>query len=364
MPLLLNMSGDDRELMIKVLTHPDFDTRLMPWKSAKQFHSFLDSHEVWERVAVYKEVLPQSADDSPTNFYAFVRKDVDLLLKDLLDSPEAHNMCLESQPVFANDGSRAYTDFASGTWLETVQAATRNTVNPDATPLEIFLYADGAEARSRKHRYHPLLLFLGNFTLDAMRSQRGYVRLAHMSVLAKEDFPQVSDKEFTRIQRNVLFGTLETAIKRLKELSYTGFYHDCTDGEQRFFVPTIAAFVGDIKEANDVFGIAPHPAMHSDISTLVCSQDMNKPTHQPATRTQKQMQEAIVKAKMLEEQSLNRDAKAALKEHSLSLSRLTPLANFAHVDDVFTLYYPDRLHHSNRGVAEDPTKTAEAELLY
>ena len=71
----------------------------------------------------------------------------------------------------------------------------RSTVNPDATPLGVFLYADGAEARSRKHRYHPLLLFLGNFTLDAMRSQRGYVRLAHMSVLAKEDFPQVSDKE-------------------------------------------------------------------------------------------------------------------------------------------------------------------------
>ena len=170
MPLLLNMSGDDRELMIKALTHPDFDARLMPWKSARQFHSFLDSHEVRtrlctmssagamslvmqllellcsqarERIAVYKEVLPQSADDSPTNFYAFVLKDIDLLLKDLLDSPEvcwqclcccigcgikvvpkalqAHNMCLESQPVFANDGSRAYTDFASGTWLETVQ---------------------------------------------------------------------------------------------------------------------------------------------------------------------------------------------------------------------------------------------------
>ena len=120
MPLLLNMSGDDREFMIKFLTHPDFDTRLVPWKSAKQFHSFLDSHEVhtslytmscaeamplvkqllellcsqvWERVAVYKEVLPQSADDSPTNFYAFVRKDVDLLLKDLLDSPEVCWQC-------------------------------------------------------------------------------------------------------------------------------------------------------------------------------------------------------------------------------------------------------------------------------
>ena len=71
----------------------------------------------------------------------------------------------------------------------------RSTVNPDATLLGVFLYADGAEARSRKHLYHPLLLFLGNFTLDAMRSQRGYVRLAHMSVLAKEGFPQVSDKE-------------------------------------------------------------------------------------------------------------------------------------------------------------------------
>ena len=73
-------------------------------------------------------------------------------------------------------------------------AAMRSIVNPDAVPLEVFLYADGAEARSRKHHYHPLLLFLGNFTLDAMRSQRGYV-MAHMSVLAKEDFPQVSDKE-------------------------------------------------------------------------------------------------------------------------------------------------------------------------
>ena len=95
---------------------------------------------------------------------------------------------------------------------------------------------------------------------------------------------------------------------------------------------------------------------------------------------------------MLEEQSLSRDAKAALKEHSLSLSRLVssikiaytviplliqrplalrpmsaavlqmPLANFAHVDDVFTLYRPDRLHQSNRGVAEDLTKIAEAKL--
>ena len=35
------------------------------------------------------------------------------------------NMCLESQPVFANDGSRAYTDFASGTWLEPVQVPLR-----------------------------------------------------------------------------------------------------------------------------------------------------------------------------------------------------------------------------------------------
>ena len=34
-------------------------------------------------------------------------------------------MCLESQPVFANDGSRAYTDFAFGTWLETVQVPLR-----------------------------------------------------------------------------------------------------------------------------------------------------------------------------------------------------------------------------------------------
>ena len=40
----------------------------------------------------------------------------------------------------------------------------------------------------------------------------------------------------------------------------------------------------------------------------------------------------------------------------------TPLANFAHVHDVFTLYRPDRLHQSNRGVAEELTKIAEAKL--
>lgn len=38
----------------------------------------------------------------------------------------------------------------------------------------------------------------------------------------------------------------------------------------------------------------------------------------------------------------------------------TPLAKFAH--DVFTLYRPDRLHQSNRGVAEELTKIAEAKL--
>ncbi|DBA67881.1 TPA: hypothetical protein ACH3X2_014147 [Trebouxia sp. C0005] len=100
---------------------------------------------------------------------------------------------------------------------------------------------------------------------------------------------------------------------------------------------------------------------------------------------------AIVQGQMLEEQNLSCDVKAAaLKEHSLLLSRLvtsiknahtvfqvftqrplalqsmsvavpqTPLASFAHVVDVFTLHYPDRLHQSNRSVAEELTKIAEA----
>ena len=72
-------------------------------------------------------------------------------------------------------------------------------------------------------------------------------------------------------------------------LTCSGFYHKCTDGEQRFFVPTLAAYVGDIKEINDVMGIQPHPAFYSDIRTLAHSQHFNKPEYQAEARTESKM---------------------------------------------------------------------------
>ena len=113
-PLLLNLSGDDRNLLLKVIKHKDFSPQLVPWTSSDQLHAFLDKNSVrnaasvsvvtceaeqtcftlltalqkWERIVVHEEVLPQA--DTPTQFYALVRKDNDLLLKELLDSPEVN----------------------------------------------------------------------------------------------------------------------------------------------------------------------------------------------------------------------------------------------------------------------------------
>lgn len=70
-----------------------------------------------------------------------------------------------------------------------------------------------------------------------------------------------------------------------------GFHHKCSDGVQRFFLPTLAAFVGDIKEANDVFGIAPHLAPRSDIQTLIRSHSFNDPSAEPPLRTEQYMSE-------------------------------------------------------------------------
>ena len=44
--------------------------------------------QVWEHVVVHEEVLPGDDEDSPTQFYAFIRKDTDLLIRELIDSPE------------------------------------------------------------------------------------------------------------------------------------------------------------------------------------------------------------------------------------------------------------------------------------
>lgn len=45
LPLLMNLSGANRELMLKVLTHPDFSAQSIPWKSADQLHTFLDENQ-------------------------------------------------------------------------------------------------------------------------------------------------------------------------------------------------------------------------------------------------------------------------------------------------------------------------------
>ena len=46
LPLLMNLSAADHELMFKVLTHPDFSAQSIPWKSADQLYTFLDENQV------------------------------------------------------------------------------------------------------------------------------------------------------------------------------------------------------------------------------------------------------------------------------------------------------------------------------
>lgn len=46
LPLLCNLSAADRELMFKVLHHPEFSTKDIPWKSVDELHSFLDKRQV------------------------------------------------------------------------------------------------------------------------------------------------------------------------------------------------------------------------------------------------------------------------------------------------------------------------------
>lgn len=65
----------------------------------------------------------------------------------------------------------------------------------------------------------------------------------------------------------------------------------CGDGAHRHFVPVIAAYVADIKEANEVFNVAPYPAGCSDINTLVSIHNMNNPEHEARPRTEAGMLE-------------------------------------------------------------------------
>ena len=60
----------------------------------------------------------------------------------------------------------------------------------------------------------------------------------------------------------------------------------CSDGKSRVLVPTLAAFVGDIMEANSVFGILHHASPRSDSSSLVTVARLNDPDHEPDPRTE------------------------------------------------------------------------------
>lgn len=51
LPLLMNLSGADRQLMLKVLTHPDFSAQSIPWKSADQLHTFLDENQASRHIS-------------------------------------------------------------------------------------------------------------------------------------------------------------------------------------------------------------------------------------------------------------------------------------------------------------------------
>lgn len=80
-----------------------------------------------------------------------------------------------------------------------MQKKVRKHLHSEAVLLGLLLYSDASEAQRKGHKFHPLNLYIANFTTDALRSQRGHVRLAHMSVLDREkDHIDLSDKKYER----------------------------------------------------------------------------------------------------------------------------------------------------------------------
>lgn len=66
-------------------------------------------------------------------------------------------------------------------------------MHSDANVLGLIFYSDAAEARRHQHKFHPLLVYIANFTLDGLRSQRGYRRIAYLPILNSDDFPLLKD---------------------------------------------------------------------------------------------------------------------------------------------------------------------------
>lgn len=54
-------------------------------------------------------------------------------------------------------------------------------------------------------------------------------------------------------------------------------------------MPTLAAFVSGIMEANTAFGILHHAAPHLDIGTLIHKSHLIYPEYEPEERTDSQM---------------------------------------------------------------------------
>ena len=71
----------------------------------------------------------------------------------------------------------------------------------------------------------------------------------------------------------------------------SGFEVDCLDSVRRLFMPTAAALVADLKEANDAFLIKSWPSEHPDVNTMVTKSDMGKPGFVAPVRTRAAMVE-------------------------------------------------------------------------
>ncbi|DBA84182.1 TPA: hypothetical protein ACH3X1_006646 [Trebouxia sp. C0004] len=103
----------------------------------------------------------------------------------------------------------------------------------------------------------------------------------------------------------------------------------CPDGEHRHFVLVIAAYVADIKEANEVFNVAPYPASCPDINTLVSKDNMNDPENEAEAKTEAGMLEVLEEANELLEQD-PAEGRELLKRFSLSDMRLYQLCRELH----------------------------------
>ncbi|DBB03141.1 TPA: hypothetical protein ACH3X1_013371 [Trebouxia sp. C0004] len=338
LPFLCEHSAEFADKLLRVIKDPSFDTDSVPWRSAKDLHSCLDTAQasrpwldivfcsvvaqscltlhialqVWEYVPPYQETLPGY--DEPVTFYAHIRKDRHLLLQAMLNSPEA---------------------------------AVRSGMFHSSFVLGLLFYSDATEAKRKGHKFHPLSVYIANFPLDALRSQNGFRRIAHLPILQGSDFTHLT-KDQCQYEADCL-------------ACYSGFYMRCCDGCQRHFVPVPAAYVADIKEANEVFNIAPYPAYRSDIGTVITRDKLSDPDYVAPARTEKLMKEILYEVKVLQ-QTDSVEAAKLMKEWSLSIDELTALIGFAYVEDAYGLYYNDRLHQSNRGLAEDQVRFLHAML--